>query len=67
MPVDCSLSHHTFMYSYVDFDGGRILSDAENAKFVSGVPGEEMDALLSKYCGKTVEGMRVLADFMSSV
>merc|ERR1719334_1115176 len=59
----------TMRLSYVDFGGSRIFSDVQNEKIISGVPAEneEMEVLLNKYCGKTIEGMRVLADFMKSI
>lgn len=62
-------SELTMRLSYVDFDGSRIFSDIQNAKIISGLPAEdeEMEMLLNKHCGKTIEGMKVLADFMKSI
>ena len=51
----------------MDFDGGKILSDLDGTKMASGVLAEdEIDRLLHKHCGKTLEGMRVLADYMQN-
>ena len=61
----------TMRLSYVDFDGKKIfdkknLSDLNSLRNISS-ESEQMDQLLHKYCGKTMEGMQVLHDYMTSL
>jgi len=50
----------TMRLSYVDFDGSGILSSGALIE-------DEMDSVIAEYCYKTVKGMEVLADYMSSI
>ena len=54
--------------SFVDFDGAELLKNV-TADMLDGVSvdGIEMDDILNKFCGKTVEGMTVLRDYMMSL